>query len=321
MIDDRLIERAAAADLEAAAELDAMGLLVGREESAAAYGERLDALRSNTLAMREALARDGRYEVEGFTVSASEEIPSDLFEEASAVTRDLYGFAIRWVPGFFINPSFSLLFGGCAFYFYPDFFALFIIRKCFSVRERWLIYSRTELLSHELCHVARLGLMSTVFEETFAYQTATSGFRRMVGSIFRRPSDSFMFLGSALVLLLGQMVRTLVAPWLWIAPFWGVVLLVFAFLIVRHIGHRRVFSRALACLSRLVGGDAGAVLFRCTDEEIEAIATLGSINGLRAWLTARVSSEFRWQVIAHRYPALSSSGSTDTAVPEGPQDS
>jgi hypothetical protein len=288
----------------AGAELDAQGLLVGSAESPEQYGERLRALKTNTLAMREALGTEGRYDVEGFVVSAEEEIPETLFADAAEVTRRLYAFSIDWVPGFFINPSFSLFFGGCAFYFYPDFFALFIIRKCFADRERWLIYSRTELLAHELCHVARLGLMSSVFEETFAYQTATSRFRRIMGSIFRRPSDSFLFLGSTLVLLLAQIVRTLFVPGLWIAPFWLGVAGVFAFLLARHVQHRRLFARAGQNLAGLAAADAGAVLFRCTDAEVFAISRLSDVEALREWIGERAAASYRWQVLIRRFPSV-----------------
>lgn len=305
MIDDALIESAASGDADAAATLDARGLLVGRGETAAEYGERLRALRHNTLAMREGLARDGRYEIEGLEVAAAAEIPPPHFEAAAAATRSLYAFAIDWVPGFFIDPSFSLLFGGCAFYFYPDFFALFIIRKCFAERERWLIYNRTELLAHELCHVARVALQSVQFEETFAYQTSKSRFRRWVGSVFRQPADSFLFLGSTLLLLAAQVVRTLVLPRLWIIPFWLSVAGVFAFFTVRQVRHRRRFGRAAAHLDVLVPGSGLAVLFRCTDEEVLALADLGEPPALREWLEERRrGGEFRWQVLARRFPQL-----------------
>lgn len=38
----------------------------------------------------------------------------------------------------------------------PEFFTLFIIRRTLKDQERWLIYRRNELISHELCHVARV---------------------------------------------------------------------------------------------------------------------------------------------------------------------
>jgi hypothetical protein len=147
--------------------------------------------------------------------------------------------------------------------------------------------------------------MSTMFEETFAYQSSTSAFRRWGGSIFRRPADSFLFLGSTLLLLLAQVVRTLLLPALWIAPFWLGVIAVFVFFALRQVRHCRRFGQAVAHLDNLVPGEGMAVLFRCTDEEVQAIAGCGAPETLRAWIAERLATgEFRWQVLVRRFPGL-----------------
>ena len=135
---------------------------VGLEE------RRLGELREHYGVMEASLAEGGRYEIEGVAVEAHARIPAELFGRAKAVTRDMYGFDADWVPGFFVDMAFGWFFGGCAFHFFPDFFTLFMIRRSFAERERWLIYDRDELLAHEMCHVARVALDSTVFEEVFA---------------------------------------------------------------------------------------------------------------------------------------------------------
>ena len=164
MVSSELVDRAEQGELAALEQLDAAGLLMGADETLPDYAERLRCLRRNLERMEDDLQGERSFTVEGVTVRRDWRIPAELFTEAHADTERLYGFRLEWVPGFFINPRHSLLFGGCAFYFFPDFFALFIIRRAFATRSRWLIYSRRELLAHELCHVARVALGSQQFE-------------------------------------------------------------------------------------------------------------------------------------------------------------
>lgn len=301
MVADDILQRASAGDLAALVELDARGLLMGANETAEAYAARLRELREHYGVMEAALAEEGRYEIEGVAVDAHARIPSELFGRARAVTRDMYGFDADWVPGFFVDMTFGWFFGGCAFHFFPDFFTLFIIRRSFAERERWLIYNRDELLAHEMCHVARVALDSTVFEEVFAYQTATTGFRRSVGSVFRSPLDSYMLLGVTAILLAAQVLRLFVFPSLWIAPFWGLVLAVGVFLGWRQWRCRGAFSRALANLAGRAGSDAMAACYRCTDEEIVRLGQLTDSGELSEWLDYRCRTSTRWRVIEARF--------------------
>ena len=304
MFTDETIEQAERGDTAALIGLDERGLLPGADESLQDYVERLRRLQANFAKMQQALAECGQYEVEGVSVQADEQIPASLFDEVRSVTGRLYGFAIDWVPGFYIDPAFSMLFGGCAFYFYPDFFALFIIRKSFATRERWLIYSRRELLAHELCHVARIGLGSRAFEEMLAYQTATSGFRRAVGSIFFCARDAFLLLGGTLLLLVAQVVRVFAVAALPIWPFWALALGIVAFLATRLLRYRSIYAAALRNVAQVAQDRAPAVLFRCTDDEILGLSRLGDVAELRAWAQSKADSGPRWKVIQARFMRL-----------------
>jgi len=303
MFREDLIDRAEQGELAALVELDGHGLLLGANESPAEYAARLRRLLANTADMDQALAEQGWYEVEGISVEAEERIPSALFEDACEATRPLYGFGIDWVPGFFINPSFGWLFGGCAFYFYPDFFALFIVRKSFANRERWLIYGRRELLAHELCHVARIGMASRVFEEMLAYQTATSSFRRVVGSVFRAPRDALLMLGGTFLLLAAQVARTLWLANLRIWPFWALLLGLLAFLGARLEHYRRVFDRARRNAARVAKDAALPLVFRCTDSEILTMSEMSDPGELANWFRVRAENSLRWQVVKARFLA------------------
>jgi len=301
MFTEQLIERAGTGDIDALVALDEQGFLIGFQESLDSYVTRLRCLQSNIGGMDKELAETGSFEVEGVAVSDEDRIPTSLFERVRGKTEELFRFQIDWVPGFFINPSQGWLFGGCAFYFYPDFFALFIIRRSFANRERWLIYSRDELLAHELCHVARIAMESDVFEETFAYQTATSAFRRAVGSVFRSPMDSYFLLGSTFALLAAQLARVLVFHALPIWPFWGLVLLVIASFAGRQQRGRKLFSAALRRLTSIAEEDALAALFRCSDDEVLWISRCRDGASLLAWASEKAMDSVRWQVIRARF--------------------
>lgn len=306
MVSDSILERAAEGDLQALVELDRNGYLVGGDESLAEYVDRVRSLRRNTEQFETTLRKEGTYPAEDVVIERGKRIPKATFSEASETTESLYRFTIDWVPGFFINPSYSFLFGGCAYYFDPDFFALFIIRESFREKEKWLIYDRRELLSHELCHVARIGLKSDVFEETFAYQTSSSLFRRVVGSMFRSQSDSMLLLASTFLLLGAQIVRTIFWSPLWIEPFWTLLFCMLFYLGVRQHSLRSQFRRSKVNLEKAFGDAAMAVLFRLTDEELEAVADLKDEATVRAWLHARPVDAPRWRVIRARFADASS---------------
>lgn len=298
MINEDLLQRAETGDLAALVELDAQGLLLGAEESLADYATRLRRLQANVAKMDGELASAGTYTVEDITVERDQRIPPQVFAEPRAITQRHFDFAIDWVPGFFITPP-GILFGGCSYYFFPDFFALFTIRRAFAEKERWLIYRRTELLAHELCHIARIGLGSYEYEEVFAYRTSGSRFRRAIGGIFRSPSDSYSFLGSAFLILLGRLIQIARFPSLPQWPFWLPFLAVMAYHLGRHTLTMRRLDRARRQLVPVCGEHTEAVLFRCTDPDIHILAEPQDTESIEAWVEAQDS--WRWKVIRQRF--------------------
>lgn len=294
------LSQAASGNIDVLAAYDANGFLLGADESAEDFAKRLRLFQANRQKLEDALQKDGKYDAEGIIVTPNDRIPNTLFAKIAEHTKRLYRFQIDWVPGFFIDPSFSLLFGGCAFCSYPDFFTMFIIRRTFKTQEKWLIYNRDELLAHELCHVARIALLSEEFEETFAYQTSASSFRKLIGGIFRKQTDSFMFLGVTFVLLFAQILRTQWLHSIPIWPFWSLVGLVFAWLLIRHAFHCRRLGIAQRHIAELFGTDnAFPVMFRCTDAELHRFASTEP-QTLKTWISEQNS--LRWQIIRKRFP-------------------
>ena len=294
------LSQAASGNLDTLADYDGCGFLLGADESPEDFVKRLRLFQQNAQKLEDALLKDGKYDVEGIVVTSDERIPQKLFSNIAKHTWKLYRFRIDWVPGFFIDPSFSLLFGGCAFCSYPDFFTMFIIRRSFKTQEKWLIYNRDELLAHELCHVARIALLSEEFEETFAYQTASSPFRKLIGGIFRRQTDSFLFLGVTFILLFAQILRTQWLHAIPIWPFWSLVGLVFVWLLARHALHCKRLNKARQHIAALFGEeDALPVMFRCTDAELHRFADTPP-NSLKSWILEQTS--LRWKIIHLRFP-------------------
>jgi len=295
------LARVVAGDLDVLVDLDRRGFIVGGDETAEQYGERLARLKTNIESMEQELVDTGRYHLDDVDVDADARIPAELFADPAEETRELFDFAVDWVPGFFINPSFSWLFGGCAYYVYPEFFALFIIRKSFADREKWLIYDRNELLAHELCHVARIGMDSLFFEEHFAYMTARSGFRKAAGAVFRSPADSFALLGSTMLLLCAQLLHVIVFPSMVMWPFWCAVAGVIAFLCLRHSRDCRTLRTAIGNLESFCPGHGRAIAFRCTDDELFELAQMSGGDAVGEFVAACVGESLRWQVIRARF--------------------
>jgi hypothetical protein len=301
------LARLAADDLPTLARFDAQGILLGPGESGAQLAARVRQLASHIAELRQELSRDGKVDFQFTQFAAVDEIPPAVFAAARARTEELYGFSIDWVPGFYTQYRMGLLFAGCAFYSYEDYFALFILRRSFQARERWLIYSRTELMAHELCHIAHLGLNSRSYEEIFAYQTATSPFRRWVGGVLRTPRETAILMTTVLALLGAQCLNlALRPPERWhdfpMPQLFALAGLIIAGIVVQYLVALWRVRRAQARL-RLVAPAARAILFRCTDAEIAALAALpGEPAAVSAWLAERQAAELRWRVTLHRFP-------------------
>lgn len=302
LLDEERLQKLELEDLDTLVQFDENGFICGKNESGKSMAQRLRDFRKNLQKLEDSLQKDAKYDCEGIVVTPDDRISQKRFQNIAQRTSELYRFAISWVPGFYIDPDFSLLFGGCAFCQYPDFFTLFIIRRSFKHKQKWLIYDRDELLAHELCHVSRIALEATRYEETFAYQTSKSAFRRTLGGMFYKQTDSFLFLGAALLILVAQVVRTFAFPQLPIEPFWGFIAVVFFWLFGRNaLANKRLDNARRNVEKYFPKQNAWPVLFRCTDEELLQLAKLSDENKLKAWLEDKKQTSLRWKVIMKRF--------------------
>lgn len=297
---DELLEKARQEDMASLVKLDALGLLIGPDESAAQYADRLRALRKNLEQFEAEMRERGSMPLEEFTLQRKSRIREKVFHEAMSSTWGLYDFSIHWVPGYYTEMGARWI-AGCALYSYEDFFAVFLLRRAFESKERWWIYGRNELMAHELCHIARIGFRSSAFEELFAYQTASVGFRRFIGGIVRSPRDMYSMAGGALSLVGAQYANVFVLgnsrPELFAIP-----ALLFGFVGVRFLSAYAAFRRARRNLVHVFdSAEAMPVLFRCSDADVYQIARLGKADRLQAWIEQRAKESLRWRVTLARY--------------------
>ena len=307
LITPESIELAVSEDINTLVEFDNKGLLLGPDESLEDYVRRLDSLKRNIEALAQELDENGQVELLNTHFSRDDVIPPDVFRSAQSVTRNLYDFEIDWVPGFFANYRMGILFAGCAMYSHDDFFAVFIVRKAFKAKEKWMIYSRTELMAHELCHIAHIGFHTKDYEEIFAYQTSVSVFRKIFGGMLRTTTDTYLILACVVCLLLAQVINVVTRPPAQWREFpmpliYSISMVGICFVFFRYVFCWRRFRKAKTNLGRVFSEPTGsAVLFRCDESEIKEISKLKRETDLRAWLSKKLYASTRWRIIVKKF--------------------
>ena len=283
------------------AELDERGFLMPPGRNPADFAETARETLRWADGVRESLEAEGRAEVLGETFDASAAVPREVLREGLADARQTYRISPLWVPAFYDNRFLPWYVGG-AMFFDPSagpFRVCLVLREGFRHSERWLIYDRAEIISHELCHVARGAMEQNVFEEPLAYRLSCSGLRRLLGGAFRGRWEAPAVLCGAGLLAASAVGEVFgMDPWFKIpaAVPLAVVLAALGWRALRTAGDLR---RAAGALRRVFGEAAHAVLFRCTDEEIGSLARQ-PMDAVGKWLEDREDSS-RWRLIRRRF--------------------
>lgn len=149
------------------------------------------------------------------------------------------------------------------------------------------IYSKEEILHHELAHVGRIAFEEPLFEEILAYHTSGSSYRRWLGPFMHELTPW----------------TPLAAPLLFLATaFFSISLfaLFFSFLFLLAIRYQyrfQTFHKALAKITDTVGEkNALAAIYRMTDQEITTIAA--HKGPLFPFITT-LGQDLRWKIITH----------------------
>ncbi|OGV39414.1 MAG: hypothetical protein A2020_09310 [Lentisphaerae bacterium GWF2_45_14] len=285
------------------AALDSAGLIPAPGEGPEEFRSRLLEMEERYRSVEKQLQEKGEFDLCGeFILKKEDRIGADILSEAAGQTSALYGFSIDWVPGFFLTGETIPLWGGCAVFLPSEKITLFMIRASFRENKRWFIYSRDELLSHELCHVARMPVGDRIFDEFFAYRTAKSAFRRYAGSCFRGKWDSILFILPVFVLLIARILETFFSLPVPMLPFWVLAGLYPGFLFCRNYLARHHYFKAKRNLEKTGITEAQSILFRCTSFEIIEISRAGADNKIREFVEKRLAEgELRWKVIDYRF--------------------
>ena len=228
-----------------------------------------------------------------------------LKNQGVALAEELYGISPSWVPLLFSDHRLMPWHGGCTWIFQEkteDPLSAFIqLRALFLKQDRlWGVYSREEIVAHELAHVGRMAYISgNHYEELLAYEALSSGWRRFLGPIVQSSWEALLFIFS-----LGGAVVAQVAP-IWLGqdlPFWvwtGCTVLPFLLVFLgmaRLLCRRRILRVTLQHLQELVVSHKKArhLLYRLTDKEVKLFSR-ESPAGILSWIAQQQQHSFRWR--------------------------
>ncbi len=187
---------------------------------------------------------------------------------ALARVASLFDLSPSWIPITYSNRGLRPWHGGVM-----DPAGGIQLRAAFQNNERYLgIYSRQELVAHELVHAGRIAFNEPKFEELFAYQVSNSPLRRWIGPMVERPWEVWAFLASVLVPLMADYTCLAFGWWAGfrlLMPLKVLPGLLVGMGIWRTIGKHRILNRLLRKLERLTDKrGARAIAYRLSDAEI-----------------------------------------------------
>lgn len=287
--------------------LDQRGFFPAPGEEQSEFLKRVSALHKFQQDVFKSLKETKKFELEGLKYNADELVNEKDLLSCQVQSKDKYQFQLDYVPAFFSSRGLNFLFGGMAISFEDtedkykkgEMFSIFQLRKTFRFKEKFLIYTRNEIISHEVCHVARAPLHALEYEEYFAYQTSDSAFRRLVSPMLWRGSDMVILMLLLLVVFIGQIYSMFISHnMIWYVYSWLPFSAYLMFIGLRSYFSRRVIKKLK---DNLIGFCSkpefvDAVLFRLNDNEIKTAATQ---KNLKEYIDQQ--NDLRWQVIKARF--------------------
>lgn len=287
--------------------LDSQGYFPAPEEGREAFLARVSALQKFKIDVQKELQDTGKYQIEGLIYNKEEIVGEKDLLACQNQSKDKYQFQLNYVPAFFSSVGLNFLFGGMAICFEDtenkykkgEMFSIFQLRKSFRENEKFLIYTRNEIISHECCHVARAPFKALEYEEFFAYQTSDSAFRRIVSPMLWRGSDMVVLMLLLLVVFSAQIYGTFVShDFLMYFYGWVPFFTYLSFLTIRSYLSRKSFAQLKNKLTKFCTLPAlvDAVLFRMTDQEIREATKASSLED---YLSTK--KDLRWQIIRKRF--------------------
>ena len=291
LLNTAAIEEVARGSVSALRKFDRHGLFPAPGENSQEFAARLTRLAAALNDLERQLQQKKYVEpCSGIKLKKDAVIPNNIYNEALAKTIELYDVKPDWVPGFFADESFGLLWGGCALSDMESNLVLFIIRKVFRQKRRFLVYDRQELMAHELTHAAHQSINEIKYEEYFAYRTAQSKLRKFFGGCFIYKYDAMLFLLPILLLPIVQILNVFAKVNLPMEYFYIIAALYPVFLSLRCFFTWQTAAKARKFLQKNSVADPDAVLFRMTAAEIASLARGKMAQG----------NDLRWTLIKER---------------------
>ncbi|GEM_PF-3375773 len=264
-------------------EFDSLGFILGVNDSLENLQNRWQSNTKFNQYIQSQFDTKGQFDIFDLSYKPCMRLNDTELAQCQKPISDLYCCQTPWVPAFFCNKGLSFIFGGMAIGFKDDDgiiqtdaeFSFFQLRSSFKHKEKFLMYTKTEIIAHESCHIARMALDSHKYEELLAYNISSSKFRRWWGSSIRKPTDVLLFFCGILLCLLSQVADIIYSPNLIISilgktPF----ILLLIFFIIRNYKLHQQYQKAHQQLQKDFGKKTHAVLFRLTDNEIDKLSYL-----------------------------------------------
>lgn len=180
-------------------------------------------------------------------------------------TRALYNIAPDWIVGYYSDAKLPLYQGAATWIEEKQGIRLPLIqlKKRFSYEKSAL---RSDILSHEAIHAARLQFDEPYFEEHFAYRTSRKWLRRFFGPLFQKNWEALVFI-LLFFLPLGSEIARFYLPEVWVLDFVFFIPWCFTgLLLLRLFSCHALFALAKRRLSSL------ALMLHLTDREILKLA-------------------------------------------------
>ena len=280
--------------------LDSMGFLIGKTENIHAYKSRLLAMIDEKNILDISISTEKSVRLDKTTIlRESMRLPPSSLEKSNKKLLEHYAFTVNWAPAFY--SKFLGLFTGGYSISLESGLSCVLLTKTFRGKDKWLFYTKEELVTHELCHAARNPIEDPVYEEFFAYKFSPSHFRRIVGPCFKE-NWTALFLLVPILLVFCIQVMNIFLMQNYLILTWFVTIIYPLFLTIRAIKERKIYNKAYNHLA-----DFGVsknlilpILFRCTFLEILEISKLKQ-NKLADFINNRIEKYLRWKIIAHRF--------------------
>ncbi len=290
-------------DVSALCLLDNEGFIIGKDETLDNYKNRLSKIFNDIRDLNNELKDNNTFIVYGrLGIKSSDRIGQELCKEAVHIVSTKYSIEPSLIESFYAPKSFGLFVGGCAVTFDSGLSVILLKRK-FKFKKKWLLYTSSELLAHELCHSARAPIMDNKLEEFFAYNISDSPLRKHLGNCFKSQWDSILILLPIFLLMTITIFKALVFPSINTVFFWVLILVYPAFLIIRNHFVMSKFYRAKDVLSLYLTKKDSImpILFRSSFDEISTMAKIKSIHDFDSFIEGKTQAELRWKIIYSRF--------------------